>query len=619
MTTANLKISQRLALGFGAVLFVLCGVVAASYLSTGRVDDLITGDVHEAAKATRQAEILQKKILQQAIAVRNVAVNTDATARQREADDVKRLSTEIEKQHDSLLKMKLDDIERKLVLQSKELADQAQPIVADILLAAQQLQTEIAAKHLNDRCAPLLAKRIELVNKLAEMQLKQSDEAIAFAAKTSLQATRLIAVFGMIGFVIGCLIAWRLTYGITAPIKQAKDIATKVAQGDLSVNIDVTGRDEVSDLMRALNDMTSNLRAIVADVKTSTESISTASAEIAQGNADLSSRTENQAGNLQQTASSVEQLTGTVKQNAESARQANQLASAASMDALRGGEVVGQVVSTMTDIQSSSRKIADIINVIDGIAFQTNILALNAAVEAARAGEQGRGFAVVAGEVRNLAQRSAQAAKEIKTLISASVEKVDDGSKLVTEAGAAMNEIVGSVKRVTDIIGEITAATIEQSGGIQQVNEAVNELDQMTQQNAALVEQSAAAAASLKDQAIKLTESIRVFKVDKTAGDSGDGHSNPARSTQTPFTVYSKPASSLKSVNGATTAKPSASRRETQFSQASASATQKVNTGTASSASATSLHANENATPAIPKMTTAVKPAKASEDDWAEF
>ncbi len=301
---------------------------------------------------------------------------------------------------------------------------------------------------------------------------------------------------------------------IVEPIRAAKRAAQIIAEGDLSQSIDAQGRDEAADLLHSLAQMQDALRSLVGQVRSSSDSIGTASSEIATGNQDLSSRTEQTASNLQQTASSMEQLTGTVKQSADSARQANQLASSAAEVAARGGVVVSQVVATMEDINASSKKIADIIGVIDGIAFQTNILALNAAVEAARAGEQGRGFAVVASEVRSLAQRSAEAAKEIKGLIGASVEKVEGGSRLVADAGQTMKEIVGSVQRVSDIIGEITAAASEQSEGIGQVNGAVTQLDQMTQQNAALVEESAAAAESLKEQAVRLAQVVGTFRLE---------------------------------------------------------------------------------------------------------
>ena len=313
---------------------------------------------------------------------------------------------------------------------------------------------------------------------------------------------------------IGAALAIVITRSIVAPLRKTRLAADQVAAGDLSAQLEVAGRDEAADLMRAVMQMQDALRQTIRQVLASTNSISTASAEIASGNLDLSTRTEQTANNLQVAASSMEQLTGTVKQSADSARQADRLALSAAEVAARGGKVVSQVVATMDEINASSKKIADIIGVIDGIAFQTNILALNAAVEAARAGEQGRGFAVVAGEVRNLAQRSAQAAKEIKGLIGSSVDKVESGAKLVADAGKTMQEIVTSVQRVTDIISEITAAAAEQSDGLGHVNNSVAQLDQMTQQNAALVEQSAAAAESLKAQAVKLAEVVRTFKLE---------------------------------------------------------------------------------------------------------
>ena len=314
----------------------------------------------------------------------------------------------------------------------------------------------------------------------------------------------IIAVAGM-----GLMIARRLSKSLN----DAVQIAQTVAAGDLTGRIDVTSTDEIGKLLQALKDMNDSLVRIVGQVRTGTDTISGASAEIANGNLDLSSRTESQASSLEETASSMEELTSTVRQNADNARQANQLAQNASEVAGKGGAVVSQVVDTMGAINESARKIVDIISVIDGIAFQTNILALNAAVEAARAGEQGRGFAVVAAEVRNLAQRSAAAAKEIKTLIGDSVEKVDIGSKLVDQAGTTMNEVVTSIKQVTDIMGEITAASQEQSQGIEQVNQAVIEMDNVTQQNAALVEEAAAAAGALQEEAARLTEVVSVFKM----------------------------------------------------------------------------------------------------------
>jgi methyl-accepting chemotaxis protein len=321
------------------------------------------------------------------------------------------------------------------------------------------------------------------------------------------------AVMGAITLALGAILFWMMGRWVSHPLTQLGAAVGAVAEGDLTQPMPSSRRDEIGTLMQNVESMRERLARSIGAVRRSVESISTASIEIAQGNGDLSTRTEHAASNLQQTASSMEQLTGTVKQTSESARTANQLASSAAEVASKGGSVVAQVVATMEEIQASSRKIADIIGTIDGIAFQTNILALNAAVEAARAGEQGRGFAVVAAEVRSLASRSAEAARQIKSLIGASVEKVDSGSRLVADAGLTMSEIVASVKRVNDMIGEITAAASEQAQGIGQVNASVSELDQMTQQNAALVEQSAAAAESLKHQARSLADAVGSFKV----------------------------------------------------------------------------------------------------------
>jgi methyl-accepting chemotaxis protein len=317
---------------------------------------------------------------------------------------------------------------------------------------------------------------------------------------------------------VGVLLAWRTARAIAGPLERAARFAGAIADGDLTQSMQTQGRDETATLQQSLVAMQQALLGLVGQVRLAADSIGVASAEVAGGNADLSVRTEHAASSLQETASSMEQLTGTVRQTAESARTANQLAASASGVAERGGAVVAQVVATMDEINASSKRIADIIGTIDGIAFQTNILALNAAVEAARAGEQGRGFAVVAGEVRGLAQRSAEAAREIRTLIQASVERVDSGSRLVADAGDTMGEIVASVQRVSAIIAEISAATGEQSSGIAQVGAAVGKLDQATQQNAALVEQSAAAAESLKAQALHLAQVVSRFRIaDKAA------------------------------------------------------------------------------------------------------
>ncbi|WP_128000885.1 methyl-accepting chemotaxis protein [Piscinibacter defluvii] len=333
-------------------------------------------------------------------------------------------------------------------------------------------------------------------------------------------ATTLKVLIGLVLATMGGLMvfSWHISSVLRRRVATSREVAERVRDGDLATAIRDDAKDEFSPLLAALRDMQEALTRVVSNVRGNAESVATASAQIAQGNQDLSGRTEQQASALQQTAATMDELGSTVRNNADNAKQANQLAAGASSVAQRGGEVVSQVVDTMKGINDSSRKIADIIGVIDGIAFQTNILALNAAVEAARAGEQGRGFAVVAGEVRNLAQRSAEAAKEIKSLISDSVERVERGSQPVDEAGTTMAEIVHSIQRVTDIMGEISSASVEQSSGVAQVGQAVNQMDQATQQNAALVEQSAAAAEGLKGQARQLVDAVAVFRLSHDAG-----------------------------------------------------------------------------------------------------
>jgi len=372
---------------------------------------------------------------------------------------------------------------------------------------------EEAAALLEKNFIPDGKAYLDALSGLLVMQ-RQSIDANAARIDASYQKNRRFMLgFAAAVLALGGLCAWRLTTGITRPLGRAVDVATAVAANDLRSDIVVDSSDETGKLLQALKTMNDGLVRIVGEVRSGTDQIATASHQIAAGNQDLSSRTEQQAGSLEETASSMEELTSTVKQNADNARQANQLAVAASHVAERGGEVVGEVVDTMESINASARKIVDIISVIDGIAFQTNILALNAAVEAARAGEQGRGFAVVATEVRNLAHRSAAAAKEIKVLIDDSVGKVENGSKLVEQAGMTMSEVVDSIKRVTDIMGEITSASMEQSAGIEQVNEAIIQMDHVTQQNAALVEEAAAAAGALEEQAEALADVVSVFKL----------------------------------------------------------------------------------------------------------
>jgi methyl-accepting chemotaxis protein len=382
--------------------------------------------------------------------------------------------------------------------------------VTEALLAG---NPDAADRAYRDGLSPKAPPVQESVSALVQLQIDVARQEYRDAV-TRYQTMRALSIAAIVlGILAAVVFGFFLIRSISAALQHAVDVSSAVAQGDLTTTIRQDGRDEVSQVLQSLAAMQGNLGQIVTRVRQGSDSVSTASTEIAQGNQDLSARTEKQASALEETAASMEELASTVKQNADNARQANQLAQSASTVAVQGGEVVAQVVDTMHGISTSSKKIADIISVIDGIAFQTNILALNAAVEAARAGEQGRGFAVVAGEVRTLASRSAEAAKEIKTLITDSVGRVEQGSAQVEQAGQTMSEVVASIRRVTDIMGEISAASTEQSQGVAQIGEAVQQMDQVTQQNAALVEEMAAAASSLRSQAQELVSVVSVFRV----------------------------------------------------------------------------------------------------------
>ncbi len=392
----------------------------------------------------------------------------------------------------------------------QQVADYFKKADAAIDLASVDPNTGVAAMQGADEAYSALGRSLSAVQgQLVEHTTQDAEKQAAAAAGTHW----LLSLLSLVAAAAVVTVSWLMLRQVARALNQASRVARAVADGDLTQTVETDRNDELGELLQALAAMRASLLNTVVQVRSAADSIGTASAEIASGNQDLSARTEQAASNLEETAASMEQLTGTVQSSADAARQANQLAASASEIAVRGGQVVSEVVATMDEINHSSKKINDIIGVIDGIAFQTNILALNAAVEAARAGEQGRGFAVVAAEVRNLAQRSAEAAKEIKGLIGTSVDKGDVGTRLVAEAGQTMGEIVASVQRVTDIIAEISAAAGEQGDGIGQVNTAVTQLDQMTQQNAALVEESAAAAESLKDQAARLAQAVAVFRV----------------------------------------------------------------------------------------------------------
>jgi methyl-accepting chemotaxis protein len=518
----NWKIGQRLGLGFGAVLVLL---VAGAGFGLRQVSSL--NDRIETITAIDEGKLLALSQVQfaiglRAIAARNLVLVTDPAAQQGDIALVKSAQKDIDggiKQLAALID-KSDDAtgsgaeEHSMITKLRTLEAAYLPIANNIATLATNQQTDAAKAALVRDCMPLLTQVIAHISKFNTVLHANSSVNVAAAQSAYAMSKWAMALLSAFSLVLGSIIAWWLTRSISRPLKEALLVAQNVSAGDLSSDIKVNSTDEVGQLMLALKEMNGNLLRIVGDVRRGTDTIASASSEIAAGNRDLSARTEQQAGALQETASAMEQLTSTVKQNAENAQQANQLAESASAVAIKGGAVVARVVDTMTSINTSSRKVVDIIGVINDIAFQTNILALNAAVEAARAGEQGRGFAVVAQEVRSLAQRSASAAKEIKTLIGDSVEKVNAGATLVDEAGATMDEILASVKRVTCIMGEISTASSEQTIGIEQINRTIAEMDQVTQQNASLVEEAAAAAASMQNQTTNLASVVSVFKLD---------------------------------------------------------------------------------------------------------
>ena len=512
----NLTLATRLALGFAALIALLLATSAYSWWSLYGLKQQVTAITGEHLVRLDQLADVKDNVNVVARAVRNLVLADDPAEKQAEAKRVaeaRARNTEVLE----ALTVAARDAETQALL--KGISD-----ARGAFWSGMERTMALGLENKDAEARALLNKDVRVgqvayfkaVDALAQAVQKAAHGAAEHAQSNVATSSLVLALAALVAVVVGTLTALLTTRWITRQLggepAEVVAAANAMAQGDLSVDIRTRAGDQAS-IMAAMLSMRDRLSEVVGQVRQSSDSIATGSAQIATGNADLSQRTEEQASNLQQTAASMEQLTGTVRTNADTAQQANRLAGDASSAASKGGEMVGAVVATMNEIAASSKKIADIIGTIDGIAFQTNILALNAAVEAARAGEQGRGFAVVASEVRSLAQRSANAAKEIKTLIGASVEKVEIGARQVNDAGASMDEIVAQVGRVSQLISEISHATAEQTSGIGQVGDAVSQLDQVTQQNAALVEESAAAAESLRLQAARLTEVVGVFKL----------------------------------------------------------------------------------------------------------
>ncbi len=517
---SNLSIKLRLAFGFASILFL---AVVAIGVSIARLHQVATATQQMVAEPMVTERLLQDWYRNMYAAIPRttaIIISTDMSLGGYFAEGIKAStdsSAALQKQVEAMMDTEVEKTlfaeigtRRKAFLGARD----------GILALKKEGRLDEAQQRMRDVYVPNSVAYLASAEALLKEQRRQIETAASEIEQINDASRNLMLLLAAAIVLLGGTLAVLLGRSVVAPLERAVAVARRVAAGDLTSQIDNQARDETGQLLDALGQMNGNLSQLVGEVRLSTDTITVAAQEIAAGNADLSARTEAQAGALEETASSMEEMTGTVRQNADNARQANALVLSASDVAARGGAVVGQVVATMGSIKASSGKMADIIGVIDGIAFQTNILALNAAVEAARAGEQGRGFAVVASEVRNLAQRSASAAREIKTLIDDSMGQVDAGGKLVDQAGQTMGEVVDSVRKVADIMGEITLASEQQSDGIEQINQAINQMDEMTQQNAALVEQAAAAAASMREQAQALLAQVGQFTVaDSSRGD----------------------------------------------------------------------------------------------------
>ncbi|HET9576715.1 MAG TPA: methyl-accepting chemotaxis protein [Usitatibacter sp.] len=517
MFLRNVSIGTRLAAGFGTVLAVmLVASVAATYLGS-RSRDQFAAIVEKASAKERLAGEIKAVALEQSAVMRNIGLHADIKGMQADEDKARALGRTFHAQLQKLGEMAETPVEQEIIRKLLGLESEVEEPFKQALGLSTSFRTEEAAAVLLKELDPNVQRRLAELNRLMEAQAKAYGEAVEAAIVMGDRVSVTVYVLQGAVLLMALLLAWTTTRSITRPLGEAVAVARRVAAGDLTSQIESQGADEAAKLLGALREMNGGLGSMVAQIRQGAESIAVGAEQVASGNQQLSTRTEEHASALEETASTLEEFTTTVRQNAEHASQANALAGEASVTAQRGGEVVSRVVSTMQEVSTSSKRISDIIAVIDGISFQTNILALNAAVEAARAGEQGRGFAVVASEVRSLAQRSAASAKEIRGLIESSVNRVEAGSKLVEQAGKTMDELVVSVKKVAEIMTEIAGASQEQSSGIEQINRAITQMDQVVQMNASLVEEATAAATSMAQQATGLAKAVAQFRIHASA------------------------------------------------------------------------------------------------------
>ena len=516
MVLRNLRIGSRLGLAFGGTLLLMVVASLATVYLARESREQLAATLRVATEKEQIAVNMKTVALEQSTAMRNIGLHAEIVAMQQEEDQIRKMSRKLDELRDQLKATNLSNAEQSTLESITQIDAKLDMPLKQALAMSTQFRAEEAAKILIRDLAPLTAAHIGELDTLIKMQRERYQGALDSAMREGDRLAVVSIVLCAVILVVAVLFAWTITRSITRPLDEAVTVARRVASGDLSSRIEVQGRDEAAELLEALRDMNQGLGGIVTQIRTGAESIAVGAGQVAAGNQELSSRTEEHASSLEETASTLEEFTTTVRQNAEHAKQASELAGTASSTAERGGEVVGKVVTTMKEVSESSKRISDIIAVIDGISFQTNILALNAAVEAARAGEQGRGFAVVAAEVRSLAQRSAASAKEIRGLIENSVGRIEAGARLVEQAGRTMDELVGSVRKVAAIMTDIASASHEQSSGIDQINKAITQMDNVVQMNASVVEQATAAATSMASQATGLARAVSQFRIDES-------------------------------------------------------------------------------------------------------